>query len=117
MSLLSKKNCIGHYLWGNGCEGWILNDTEGLSVKQEHMPAGTAETWHFHKHAQQFFFILDGTALFEVEDKTFIVHSQEGFHIPAGKKHRIVNGTDTGLEFILSSQPSTNNDRFNCTDT
>jgi len=78
------------------------------------MPARTAEALHFHKQAQQFFFILKGTARFDVEDKIFIVHSGEGFHITAGKKHRIINELETDLEFILSSQPSTDNDRFNC---
>jgi mannose-6-phosphate isomerase-like protein (cupin superfamily) len=114
MSVLSKENCLTHYQWGNGCDGWVLVDTEGLSVKQEQMPAKTAEALHFHKHAQQFFFILKGTARFEVENVSCTVHSGTGFHITAGKKHRVVNDTDTDLEFILSSQPSTNNDRFNC---
>jgi len=114
MSLVSKQQCIRHYQWGDGCDGWVLADTDSLSVKQEKMPAGTAEALHFHKYAQQFFFILTGTARFEVENKTFIVHIGEGFHITAGKKHRIINESETDLEFILSSQPSTDNDRFNC---
>jgi mannose-6-phosphate isomerase-like protein (cupin superfamily) len=114
MSPVSKENCLVHYQWGDGCDGWVLVDTESLSVKQERMPAKTAEALHFHKHAQQFFFILNGTARFEVENSSFVVKCGEGFHIGAGKKHRVVNDTDRALEFILSSQPSANNDRFNC---
>ena len=86
-------------------------DSPGLSVKQELMPPQTAETLHYHEKAQQFFFILSGTATFEVEGEQFTVQAGEGFHIPAGKKHNIINSTSGDLEFILSSQPSTNGDR------
>ena len=39
--------------------------------------------------------------------------TQEGLQIKAGLKHRIINNTNDDLEFILSSQPSTVNDRIN----
>ena len=118
MSVVSKNNTpLGeggnHYQWGNDCDGWVLLDTENLSVKQERMPAKTSETLHYHEKAQQFFFILKGIATFEVEEKSFTVQAGEGFHIEAMKKHRIINNTNEDLEFILSSQPSTNNDRYN----
>ncbi|MBI2274546.1 MAG: cupin domain-containing protein [Bacteroidetes bacterium] len=77
------------------------------------MPAGTAEALHYHQFAQQFFFILKGTATFEIDGETIIVNEQEGIHIPAGRKHRISNNTSTAIEFILSSQPSTAADRIN----
>jgi quercetin dioxygenase-like cupin family protein len=78
------------------------------------MPAGTSEERHFHKHAQQFFYILKGKARFEIEDTSIEVNSGEGLHIPAGKKHRISNAADDDLEFLLCSEPSTINDRINC---
>lgn len=114
MSIVSVNNSKGHYTWGNGCDGWILVDTPELSVKQERMPPQAAEVLHYHDKAQQFFFILRGTATFEVEEKGFTVTAGEGFHIEAGKKHRIINNTADDIEFLLSSQPTTNNDRFNC---
>ena len=92
----------------------LLVNTDALSVKQELMPGNTAESLHYHEKAQQFFFILKGIATFEVEEQFFLVKENTGFHIPAGKKHRIINNANTDLEFILRSQPSTNNDRFNC---
>lgn len=104
---------LKHYQWGNACDGWNLADNAALSVKQERMPAGTAEALHYHQFAQQFFFILKGTATFEIEGETIIVNEQEGIHIQAGKKHRISNTTASAIEFILSSQPSTEADRIN----
>ncbi|HEY6978819.1 MAG TPA: cupin domain-containing protein [Chitinophagaceae bacterium] len=119
MTVVSKNNTpLGeggnHYVWGDKCEGWILADTESLSVKQELMPPLTAEILHYHEKAQQFFFILKGIATFEVEEQGFTVTAGQGLHIKAGNKHRIINNSGEDLEFLLSSQPSTNNDRFNC---
>lgn len=104
---------LKHYQWGNACDGWNFVDNAALAVKQERMPAGTAEALHYHQYAQQFFFILKGTATFEIDGETIVVNEQEGIHIPAGRKHRISNTTSSAIEFILSSQPSTAEDRVN----
>ncbi|MGZ3839763.1 MAG: cupin domain-containing protein [Flavisolibacter sp.] len=103
-----------HYQWGEGCDGWILVDERELSVKQERMPVGTAENYHYHERAQQFFFILKGKARFQVEEEVMEVNEGEGLRIEAGKKHRIINAGNEPLEFILSSQPNTGKDRINC---
>lgn len=113
MQVRSKQQPLHHYTWGNDCEGWVLADTATLSVKHERMPPGSFEVLHYHQHAQQFFFILNGIAGFEVGGAMFTVKVHEGFHIPAGKKHRIFNNGEGDLEFILSSQPSANDDRIN----
>ena len=114
MQPINKANALQHYSWGNNCDGWVLVNTDELSVKQERMPQQTAETLHYHEKAQQFFFILKGIATFEADGKLFTVNVNEGFHIQPGIKHRIANNSDEELEFILSSQPSTKTDRFNC---
>ena len=113
MQKVSKYEPLNHYKWGNNCDGWVLVDTEDLSVKQERMSPQTSEALHYHEKAQQFFFILKGIATFEVEGRLFTVKKNEGFYINPGAKHRIANNSNEELEFILSSQPSTNKDRFN----
>ena len=113
MKKVSAQEPLKHYQWGNACDGWNLVDEPTLSVKKERMPAGTAEALHYHQYAQQFFFILKGVASFEIEEEKITIHEQEGLHIPAGKKHRLLNEGTNELEFILSSQPSTINDRIN----
>lgn len=110
--VLSKENA-SHYTWGESCDGWIFVENENLSVKQERMPAHTSEQLHYHEKAQQFFFILKGIATFEIEAETIEVKANEGLHIEAGKKHRIINNGEDDLEFILSSQPTTKGDRIN----
>ena len=113
MKKVSAQQPLKHYQWGEGCDGWNLVEEETLSIKNERMPAGTAENMHYHEKAQQFFFILSGTATFEIEGEKIEVNAQEGIHIKAGQKHRILNQTEIELEFILSSQPSTVADRIN----
>ncbi|MER3464894.1 MAG: cupin domain-containing protein [Chitinophagaceae bacterium] len=113
MKITSKYQLLKHYKWGNDCDGWTLVDGASLSIKQEQMPASTSEVVHYHQKAAQFFFILEGKAQFEIEDVLVDICEGEGLHIEAGKKHRIINNTNESLEFILCSQPSTNNDRIN----
>ncbi|MBV9986215.1 MAG: cupin domain-containing protein [Chitinophagaceae bacterium] len=113
MKIVSRYQSLKHYQWGDGCDGWNMVDEQTLSVKLEKMPSGTAEALHYHEHARQFFFILKGEAQFEIEGELITVPEQHGIQIEPGQKHRIVNNTSEALEFILSSQPSTVNDRVN----
>jgi mannose-6-phosphate isomerase-like protein (cupin superfamily) len=114
MTIVSKKNPLGHYNWGDQCDGWNFVNAPDLSVKLEKMPPHTAEQKHFHEKAQQFFFILKGNAVFEIEQERWQVEANQGIYIKTGLQHRILNDTDEDLEFLLSSQPSTLNDRINC---
>jgi mannose-6-phosphate isomerase-like protein (cupin superfamily) len=112
--VVSKSQPLKHYKWGDDCDGWNLVENESLSIKQEAMPAGTAEVMHYHQRAQQFFYILKGTATFEIRQRFSKVHAGEGIHIRKGEKHRILNNEHEDLEFILCSQPATAADRINC---
>lgn len=108
---IRDKHTAPHYKWGDNCDSWVLADKEGLSVKQESMPAGTKEQAHFHHIAQQFFFVLKGKATFYVENDVWIVKEQGGVMIPLNTIHFIANETNEQLDFLVISQPSTNNDR------
>lgn len=103
-----------HYFWGAGAEGWRMADTPELSVIRETMPPASSEQLHFHEKAQQFFYIVNGSATFEMETGVVIVEKGEGVHISPGKKHRIINHTEGTIEFLVISQPSTKEDRINC---
>lgn len=105
------KQTTEHYLWGDNCDSWVLVNTVGLSVKQESMPSGTREKLHFHTNAQQFFFILKGAATFYLEGNKTTVTEQKGILIPPETKHYIANETTEQLDFLVISQPTTNNDR------
>ena len=65
------KNIAEHYKWGINCDGWRLVNSPGLSIKHEKMPPGNTEKKHLHLNSKQFFFILEGEASMETEEKTF----------------------------------------------
>ncbi|HXP48680.1 MAG TPA: cupin domain-containing protein [Bacteroidia bacterium] len=111
--MITNKETAKHYTWGQNCSSWVLADTAGLSVKQESMPSNTKEQLHFHKNAQQFFYILKGVATFYSDGDKDTIGANTGILIPAGTKHYIANETQHELEFLVISQPSTNEDRFN----
>lgn len=102
-----------HYIWGDHCDGWHLLKSDSLSVIQEIMPPKTEENLHFHSKAQQFFFILKGSATFEVNNEFYTVEEKSGFHIQANEKHRIFNRTNKDLEFLVISEPKSHGDRTN----
>jgi N-acetyl-gamma-glutamyl-phosphate reductase len=102
---VSIENALKHYKWGADCDGWNFVDESSLSVKLENMPAGASEALHYHLQAQQFFYILKGTARFQIEDNFTEVNTGEGLHIKAGTKHKIINSTNDDLQFLLCSNP------------
>ena len=100
-----------HYKWGGDCDGWHLLKSDSLSVIQERMPAGASEQMHFHRHAQQLFYILSGWATFEIESDTIIIHAGEFIHVRPRVKHRIRNESADDITFIVISEPKSHGDR------
>jgi mannose-6-phosphate isomerase-like protein (cupin superfamily) len=44
--------------------------------------------WHKHDNDDEFFFVLDGQLMIDLEDKTIALNPWEGFTIPKGVVHR-----------------------------
>ena len=102
-----------HYKWGNDCDGWHLLRSDTLSVIQEKMPPGTAEQLHYHEKAQQVFYIVEGTATFEIAEHSIEVSAQQSITVPKGTIHRISNNAETDLHFLVISEPKAHGDRIN----
>jgi len=109
--ITSTKNAE-HYKWGNDCDGWHLLKSDSLSVIQERMPPQTGEQLHYHERAQQVFYILSGTATFEVEGELKTVNPGESIHIKPATKHRIFNNGNEDLHFLVVSEPKSHGDRI-----
>jgi mannose-6-phosphate isomerase-like protein (cupin superfamily) len=101
------------YTWGDNCEAWHLVKSATLSVIQERMPPGTREQLHYHEHAQQLFYILSGTASFEIDGRVIEVKPHESIHVPKNAKHFISNKSNAELQFLVISQPRSHGDRVN----
>ena len=70
-----------HYIWGDNCDGWHLLQESNLSLIEELMSPGTSEVCHFHKNAQQFFFILSGRATMEANGDRILLLAGQGVAI------------------------------------
>jgi mannose-6-phosphate isomerase-like protein (cupin superfamily) len=44
--------------------------------------------WHTHDHDDEFFFVLEGHFLIDLQDRTVVLGPQEGFVVPKGVVHR-----------------------------
>ncbi len=108
---ISKRNAE-HYIWGNHCDGWHLVRNNELSIIHERMPGNTNEVRHFHKYSRQFFFILSGTATLEVDGERIELGPQEGYEVPPHVPHQMFNETNSNVEFLVTSQPTSKDDRF-----
>jgi mannose-6-phosphate isomerase-like protein (cupin superfamily) len=108
---ISRDNAE-HYRWGHECDGWHLVKDRNLSVIEEFMPPGSAEIRHHHEHAQQFFYILTGEVLMEIEGETTLIRAGSGIRILPGIHHQIRNPSSTAVRFLVVSQPPSHNDRI-----
>ena len=113
MESIQKVSIEGadHYVWGHGCDGWHLVNQLSLSVIRERMPPGSAEVRHLHENARQFFFILAGTAVLEVNGSSHELRRGDGLDVPPGMPHQIFNKSNEVLEFLVVSQPHSHGDR------
>ena len=85
----SSRENAPHYVWGDNCDGWHLLQESNLSVIEERMPPGTSEVRHFHRNAQQFFFILSGQATMEANGEEILLLAGQGLAIPPGTRHQL----------------------------
>lgn len=115
--MITGKKHTDPYTWGASCKAWVLQQSGNMIIKEEMMPPGTCETLHFHEKTEQFFYILEGVALFSIEvadgaRKSYSVQSGEGTGIRPGKAHRIENAAGTDLRFLVISAPGYPKDRI-----
>ncbi|MGG4452485.1 cupin domain-containing protein [Brevibacillus porteri] len=111
MAKISKENAE-HYYWGDQCDGWHLVKGQELSVIHERMHGNTAEVRHYHERSRQFFFVLSGQGMLEVDGVRHVLVRQEGVEVPPGVKHQMKNEGAEDVEFLVISQPTTRGDRI-----
>ena len=99
--LIVDKTNAEHYLWGNGCDGWHLVKRDGFSVITERVPAGEKEKRHYHSHARQFFYILAGVAVMEMDGLTHVLQTRQGLEVPPGIAHQFRNESDLDVLFLV----------------
>src|SRR5262245_28998387 len=101
------------YQWGAASEGWHLLNRAELSVIQERVPPGDRERRHFHSRARQFFYILEGRAVLEVDDSRFELRAGQALEVPPGARHQFMNESAEAVTFLVVSSPHSHGDRTN----
>lgn len=111
MHVISRKNAE-HYRWGDACDGWHLLADDALSVIEECMPPGATEQRHRHARARQFFYVLEGEAVLELDGRRHSLHHGEGLHVPSGVAHQMRNESACTVRFLVISSPRSHGDRI-----
>ena len=102
---ISRANAE-HYVWGQVCDGWHLVRSADMSIIQERVPPGAREVRHYHVHAWQFFYVLSGEAVLEVDGQRHVLMAQVGLEVPAGTPHQMLNQASEDVHFLVISRSS-----------
>ncbi len=81
---------------------------EKQSLAEAQIPAGTATQRHYHRLAEEFYFILAGTGEMEIDGETRRVSPGDAILIPAGAWHTISAGET--LRFLCCCAPPYSHD-------
>jgi len=108
---VSRENAE-HYRWGVDCDAWYLVKDQQLTVIEEFMPPGAAEIRHYHERAQQFFYILNGEVLMEVDGENILIPAGSGIRILPGTRHQVRNPSSEAVRFLVISHPPSRGDRI-----
>ncbi|MGZ0079830.1 cupin domain-containing protein [Methylomonas sp. LW13] len=106
------RSSAEHYTWGNGCDGWHLVKRADMSVISERVPPGASEVRHFHASARQFFYILEGCAILEINGKRIPLSEGQGIEVDPGTPHQFLNESSADVRFLVISHPATLGDRL-----
>ena len=110
MQIVDSSN-TEHYLWGINCDGWHLVRRDDLSVITERVPPGASEQRHFHVYSRQFFYILSGEAVIEVDGERATLSALQGVEILPGVTHQFRNESSVEVTFLVISTPKSQGDR------
>jgi len=100
-----------HYRWGKESDGWHLLKRDDLSVILERVPPGESEVRHYHKKSRQFFFLLEGEAVLEIDGQEFRLAAKQGIEVPPKKSHQFRNTSNRDVVFLVISSPKSHGDR------
>jgi mannose-6-phosphate isomerase-like protein (cupin superfamily) len=74
------------------------------------LPPGKCSSRHYHKHAEETYYILKGQARMKVDELEFVLNPGQALLIEAGEVHQIFcDGDETGqqpLEFLAICAPA-----------
>ena len=74
------------------------------SLAEATLPPGTATQRHYHRVSEEFYYLLEGSGLMEIDGATRTVGPGDAILIPPGAWHQITAG-NTPLRFLCCCAP------------
>lgn len=106
------RSSAEHYQWGDACDGWHLVKRADMSIISERVPPDASEVRHFHARARQFFYILEGCAIMEINGKRIQLSEGQGIEVAPETPHQFMNKSSADVRFLVISHPATVGDRI-----
>ena len=76
---------------------------QNQSLAEARVAAGGTTQRHYHRLAEEFYFILEGRGTMEIDGETRVVGPGDGIVIPPGARHTIA--ADEALRFLCRCAP------------
>ena len=104
VKILKEKNSelphihvTGHRPWGSYT---VLEDSDGYKIKRIEVKPGGRLSLQRHKHRNEHWVVVSGTATVTINDDIFTLKQNESTYIKAGDIHRLENDTNVPLLII-----------------
>jgi mannose-6-phosphate isomerase-like protein (cupin superfamily) len=85
--------------------GLLTAPVENQSLAEASVPAGTATIRHYHRDAEELYFLLEGAATMEVDGVEADVAAGDAILIPPGAWHQIRAAADGPVRFLCCCSP------------
>ncbi len=99
-----KKTTELHNIHLTGYRPWgtytVLEDSNGYKIKRIEVKAGKRLSLQRHRHRNEHWVVVSGTATVTINEKTFTLKQNESTYIKAGDVHRLLNDTNESLVII-----------------
>jgi mannose-6-phosphate isomerase-like protein (cupin superfamily) len=83
------------------------------SLAEATIAAGSATTRHYHRIAEEFYFLLEGSGQMEIDGDRARIGAGDAVLIPAGSWHQITADHDAAIRMLCCcSPPYTHEDTF-----
>ncbi len=96
-SELPHIHVTGHRPWGSYT---VLEDSDGYKIKRIEVKPGGRLSLQRHKHRNEHWVVVSGTATVTKNDEVFTLNQNESTYIKAGDTHRLENDTNEPLLII-----------------
>jgi len=99
------------YKWGEVGMGWLLKTSPELTIAQRVLSPGVKEKKHYHNHAWQFFYILEGEGTIFVDNELIQIKADESIEVSPLSVHQMINSGDSLIRYLVISKPNSFEDR------